>query len=118
MTASLNFVVALFVLYRFLPVSRTPTRRLVVCSSVASVLVLGLVFAGPIDRYFVKNYYFYGNYSEGLVNLFGTMKNAENVFRERSPYQRIDIVYRESGYTTDSLIDAYSSKFIEDPSQQ
>ena len=45
------------------------------------------------------------------------MENAEDVFRARSPYQRIDIVHDESGYPMDIVMDAYSRKFTRNPEQ-
>jgi spermidine synthase len=49
--------------------------------------------------------------------LFGSLKNVDDVFRARSPYQRIDIVHDVTGYDTDALIDTYSTKFTDNPGQ-
>ena len=117
LTAAINFAVAALSLYWFLPSSRRPARRLATTAAISGVLVLGLAFSGTIDRYFVKNYYFYFNYWNDLPTLFGTMQNADDVFRERSLYQRIDLVFDEEGYDTDSVIDAYSTKFTDNPAQ-
>jgi spermidine synthase len=117
LTSAANLVVALLALYWFLPRSERSYRRLASCGALASALVLGLVFAQPIDRYFVKNYYFYFNYAEDLGTLFGTMDNVDDIHRVRSLYQRIDLVHDELGYDTDMLIDIYSTKFVANPSQ-
>jgi spermidine synthase len=100
-----------------LPKSRRPALRFAASGSLAIAILLGLFFAQPIERYFVKNYYFYFDHSDDLVKLFGSLENTEDVFRARSPYQRIDIVHDKVGYDTDMVIDAYSSKFVENPMQ-
>jgi spermidine synthase len=117
LTAGINLIVALIALRWLLPKSRRPALRFAASGSLASAILLGLFFAQPIEQYFVKNYYFYFDHSDDLGKLFGSLENTEDVFRARSPYQRIDIVHDQSGYDTDMLIDAYSSKFIENPMQ-
>jgi spermidine synthase len=117
LTAGVNLIVALIALRWLLPKSRRPVFRFAISGSLAVAILIGLFFSQPIERYFVKNYYFYFDHSDDLVKLFGTLENTEDVFRTRSPYQRIDIVHDQSGYDTDMLIDAYSSKFVENPLQ-
>ena len=117
LTATVNFAIALVALNWFLPVSRRPVRQRLICGFMSIFLVLGLTFARPIDGYFVKNYYFYFEHSDDLPTLFGSMEHVDDVYRERSYYQRIDLVYDEAGFDTDSLIDVYSSKFTDNPSQ-
>lgn len=116
-TAALNCAVALIVLLWLLPKSRRPILRFAAIGSIATSIVLGLMFAKPIDQYFAKNYYFYWEHSDDLKKLFGTLENAEDVFRVRSPYQRIDIVFDERGYNTDFLIDDYTNKYRNNPDQ-
>ncbi len=117
LTAGINLIVALIALRWVLPKSRRPALRFAASGSLAIAILLGLFFAQPIERYFVKNYYFYFDHSDDLVKLFGSLENTEDVFRARSPYQRIDIVHDKVGYDTDMVIDAYSSKFVENPMQ-
>ena len=117
LTAAVNLTVALIALRWLLPRSRRPIFRLTATGSLTGAILLGLVFSQPIERYFVKNYYFYFDHSDDLKTLFGTLTNIDDVFRARSPYQRIDIVHDRAGYDTDLLIDTYSTKFIENPDQ-
>jgi spermidine synthase len=117
LTAGVNLIVALIALRWWLPKSRRPALRVATSGSLATAILIGLFFALPIEQYFVKNYYFYYDHRDDLFKLFGSLENTEDVFRARSPYQRIDIVHDETGYDTDMLIDAYSSKFVENPLQ-
>lgn len=117
LTAALNLVVAFMVLRWFLPASHRPKRRVAASGAIASALMLAMLFAGPIEGYFVKNYYFYDRHSDDLSTLFGSLENVDDVFRARSPYQRIDIVHDDSGFESDVVIDFYSSKFVENPAQ-
>ncbi len=117
MTASINLLVALIALRWLLPRSRRPVFRLAVCSFLSAGLLLGLVFAQPIEGYFVKNYYFYFEHSNDPATLFGSLENVDDVFLTRSPYQRIDIVHDEAGFDTDILIDTYTTKFLANPEQ-
>jgi spermidine synthase len=106
LTAGVNLCVALIALRWLLPKSQHPVLRLAVSGSMVIVIVIGLSFAQPIERYLVKNYYFYFEHSHDIRKLFGTIENVADVVRTRSPYQRIDIVYDEAGYDTDMVIDA------------
>jgi len=117
LTAGVNFMVALIALLWLLPKSRRPAFRLAASGSIACAILVALFYAQPIERYFVKNYYFYYDHADDLARLFGSLENVENVFRARSPYQRIDIVHDKVGYDTDVLIDTYSSKFVDNPAQ-
>ncbi len=120
LTAGVNLIVAFIALCWMLPKSQRSVLRLAANGLLATVILLGLFFAQPIERYFVKNYYFYFDYFDYFDNedrLFLSLEKVTNIFRERSPYQRIDIVYDEVGYRTDILINSYSSKFIENPVQ-
>ena len=117
MTAAVNLAVALIALRWLLPKSRRPLFRLAATGSLTGGILLGLLFSQPIERYFVKNYYFYFDHSDDLKTLFATLENIDDVFRARSPYQRIDIVHDRAGYDTDVLIDTYSTKFVENPAQ-
>jgi len=117
LTAGVNLAVALIALRWLLPKSRRPVFRLAASGSVAGAILLALVFAQPIEQYFVKNYYFYLPLSDDVGRLFGSMENADEVVRELSPYQRIDILHDRQGYENDILIDYYSSKFVDNPAQ-
>lgn len=117
LTAAVNLAVALIALRWLLPKSRRPVFRLAASGSIAGAILLALVYAHPIEQYFVKNYYLYLSLSDDYGKLFGSMENAEDVVRELSPYQRIDILHDREGYRNDMLIDFYSSKFVDNPAQ-
>jgi spermidine synthase len=117
LTAGVNLIVALIALLWLIPESRRPAFGLVASGSLACAILVALFYAQPVERYFVKNYYFFYDNADDLDGLFLSLENVENVFRERSPYQRIDIVHDQVGYDTDVLIDSYSSKFVENPAQ-
>ena len=116
-TAAVNLVVALIALRWFLPDNGERTSRFALGGTIASAILAALIFAQPIDRYFVKNYYFFEDYAGDWSGLIASLQNVEDVFRERSPYQRIDIVHDENGYESDVVIDFYSSKWLENPDQ-
>ena len=117
LTAAVNLVVAFIALRWLLPKSRRPAFRLAASGSIAGAILLALICAQPIEQYFVKNYYFYQIHSDDLGTLFGSMENSDDVVRELSPYQRIDLLHDREGYDTDVLIDSYSSKFVDNPAQ-
>ena len=113
--AAINLLVAFYILCRFL--SRAPRAMLKTIGSAAfgAVLIVAY-FAGPrIEQYFLKKYYYYINSAASLGALFDPMSHMPLVYRESSPYQKIDIVHDPGNY--DSLLAAYSTKFAEDPSK-
>lgn len=116
-TAGVNLIIAIIALVWWLPTSRRPGLRIAASASLAGAFALALLFAQPIEQYFVKNYYFYINHIEEPGMLLGSMQGAQDVYRERSPYQQIDIVHDSKGYDLDKLIDYYSSKFVDNPEQ-
>jgi spermidine synthase len=80
---------------------RRPVRqgRLgVVWGAVAACLVGGLVWAAPLEQYFLKQFYYvhdYVNDADGLADLFRPDK--PEIARVRSPYQTIDLVRQPWG---------------------
>ncbi|WP_435219881.1 spermidine synthase [Luminiphilus sp. nBUS_07] len=115
--ASLNIALATLALRAFIPNHRQPGLRFVPSGLLALTITLGLYFSTPVDRYFSKLYYFYLGQSDDLGQLFFSMDNAEDVFRARSPYQKIDLVYNERGFGTDLINGFYSNKFSDNPQQ-
>ena len=113
--AALNLLVAVYILRRFL--SRAPGATLKTLGSAAFGVVLIIAyFAGPhIEQYFLKRYYYYTSLTTILGTLFDLMDDMPFVYHEISPYQRIDIVHYPGSY--DELLEAYSTKFVEDPSK-
>ena len=115
--AVLNIILAGIALYFFLQKPHQSSLRFVATGLIALVLAMGLYFTEPMDRYFTKLYYFYWDQSDDVKQLFASMDNAEDVFRVRSPYQRIDLVYDREGEGPDPINDFYSSKFTDNPLQ-
>lgn len=113
--AALNLLVAGYILLRFL--SRAPGAILKAIGSAAFGVALILAFlAGPdIEQFFLKKYYFYLDSALDFGALFDPMEDMPFVYRESSPYQKIDIVHDPSVY--DEFMEAYSTKFIEFPSK-
>ena len=119
-TANANLCVAAFVLYRSSPAAprRQPVDGLAlragICAARTGVLVVSYANVSNLQQYFLKKYYYYDVAADSLGHLLKSMPDMPDVFRA-SPYQKIDIVQASSGDKT--LIDAYSTKHIEDPSQ-
>ena len=117
LTAAVNLVIAFIALRWLLPKQDRRGQRLVAGGTIAGLILSALYFAQPIEAYFVKNYYFYSNHLKDLPGLLLSLDNVDDVQRERSPYQRIDLVYDEAGYDSDIIIDFYSTKFVQKPTQ-
>ena len=113
--AAINLLVAFYILRRFL--YRTPRIMLKTAGSIAFGVVLLLAyFAAPhIEQFFLKKYYYYQDSAISLSALLDPMNHMPLVYRESSPYQKIDIVHVPDRY--DRLLEAYSTKFIENPSK-
>ena len=122
-TATVNFVVALFVFYRSLftrgkAALKTHVSGRLMAGLLAMVAAFQINYASLsiIEQYFLKKYYFYLRGSSSLATMFAPRREMPAVFRASSPYQKIDIVYDPAGYRSDMIIDAYSTKYIDDPS--
>lgn len=114
-TASMNITLAILALRTFIPSRSQFAFRFIPSGSLAVTIALGLYCAEPLDRYFTKLYYFYREQSHDLGQLFTSMDDAEDVFRARSSYQRIDLVHAKKGFQADYLHGFYSNKFSEKP---
>ena len=113
--AALNLLVAAYILRRFLPGSSGMRLKTFGSAAFGVVLILAY-FAGPhIEQYFLKKYYYYLESAVSLGTLFDPLDNMPFVYRESSPYQKIDIVHVPDQY--DELMEAYSTKFVEDRSK-
>ncbi len=113
--AALNLLIAAYILLRFLFQRPRTILKLAGCGAFAAVLVLGCLSARKIEQYALKKYYYYQEASFNLASLIEPMPELPDVFRESSPYQKIDIVRDPDPY--DDFIEHYSSKFFEDPRQ-
>ena len=115
--AGVNLLMAILALL----LGRASTRRLAVkiatTATLTVVLFTSVFNPAALEQYFMKKYYYYLEYSDSLSTLLGPINGGRSVFRARSPYQQIDLVFDSTGYKTDFLIDAYSTKFVENPLQ-
>ena len=114
MIAGLNLTVAIYILRRFL--LRAPGAILKTLGSAAfGAVLIFAYFSGPqIEQFFLKKYYFAPELTLSLANLFDPMRDMPFVYRESSPYQKIDIVHIPD--LTGDIIEAYSTKFNEEDS--
>lgn len=113
-TAVANLSVAAYVIHRFVPRDSWVLERTVATAALGGLLLVGISQGSAIEQYFLKRYYFHFQAAErGLP--FSALDDLPNVTRAYSPYQKIDLVYDPSGYPTDILLNAYSTKWREHP---
>ncbi len=117
LTASINLAVALLALWWASLPPEQIAKRLSFCGVLATTMLFSFFSVSSIEQYFMKKYYYYWDYAEEFTLFLGSLSVVENVFRTRSPYQQIDLVYDDEGYHTDALIDVYSTKFLENEKQ-
>jgi spermidine synthase len=96
-------------------------RRGVVTAAVGVALVAVAANAPRIQQYLLRKYYYYYEAADaaerdGLLALFAPMPDLPAVQRWRSPYQRIDLMRDVEPDPLNGLIDAYSDKADEAPS--
>ena len=113
LTASVNLVVALVTLCWILPDKKQFVARIAIPGLLFFVLIAGLFKTESFEQYFLKKYYYYLSYPTKSAFLLDSMSEREDVLRVRSPYQQIDIVSDTPRHKGDLLIDAYSTKFLE-----
>ncbi len=113
--AGLNLLVAFYLLRCLLPRSPWASVKTVGCAVFGTILVVATMAQAEIDQYFLQRYYYYQEASESLGQLIRPMHDMPFVYRENSPYQKIDIVHDPGHY--DNFMEAYSTKFIEKPYQ-
>ncbi len=120
-TAFANTIAGFFILVFFVRPQRAKIPAAVTVI-LGAFLIIGNACSGSIQQYFLKRYYYYNEYYNRLKNFdFLSYMTANMDFppveRISSPYQKIDIV-KEVSYGdpfTPFLIDAYSTKYIDDP---
>ncbi|MCH7565515.1 MAG: hypothetical protein IH968_17015, partial [Gemmatimonadetes bacterium] len=78
------------------------------------LLLVGTSQGSAIQQYFLKRYYFHFQAAERALP-FSALNDLPHVTRAYSPYQKIDLVYDPSGYPTDMLLEAYSTKWRDHP---
>jgi spermidine synthase len=86
----------------------------------AFVWMLGAVYAGPLNQYFLKKYYYYPFTVRSMSALWQSMEAYPRVERYGSSYQRIDVVkmpYDADHQRAIALVNAYQSrdKATQDP---
>ena len=116
-TAAVNLTVAAYVLHRFVPRGDWRLAKAGVVGAFGVVLLLGMSQGATIQQYFLKRYYFHMEAASQFSPL-GALHDQPDVFRAYSPYQKIDLVYDPSGYPTDMLLEAYSTKYETYPSAE
>jgi len=116
-TAAVNLTAAAYVLYRFVPREAHRFAKVEVVGIFGALLVLGMSQGGTIPQYFLQRYYFHLE-AASQSSRFGPLRDQPDVFRAYSPYQKIDLVHDPSGYPTDMLLEAYSTKYETYPSAE
>ncbi|MCH7532596.1 MAG: hypothetical protein IIB36_12680 [Gemmatimonadetes bacterium] len=114
-TALVNLSAGAYVLHRFVPRKQRFRVKTTLALALGAVLVFGISQGGHIQQYFLKRYYFYID-AAAIGSPFGYLSELPDIVRVSSPYQKIDLVHDTSVYEGSVLIDAYSTKFAEDPS--
>mgnify|MGYP001181845676 CR=1 FL=1 len=109
-TAGVNLVVALGIL-----VHRTAGRGRLLGPALAAGTLAGLLAAvaastARIEQYFLRKYYYYTHANASLLAVFAPMPELPEVFRVRSPYQRIDIMQDVDPDASRTLMQFYSTK--------
>jgi len=117
LTAIANLVVAILILVMFLGEKEKVLLKSALSGALLVALLGGMLNLSRIEQFFLKRYYYFIEASQTFPDLFASLERFPHVFRASSPYQKIDIVHDVMGYPSDVLIDAYSTKFIEDPNQ-
>ena len=107
--AALNLIVAVYILWRFLAHAPGLVLKKLGSAAFGVMLVIGYLSSSHIEQFFLKKYYYYPDTFTGLDSLFDPMNDMPKVFRESSPYQKIDIVHIPNN--TDDFIELYSTKF-------
>ncbi|MFQ5796994.1 MAG: spermidine synthase, partial [Candidatus Bipolaricaulia bacterium] len=113
--AALNLLVAVYILRRFLSWAPGATLKTLGSATFGVALTIAYLAGSHIEQYFLKKYYFYIESGVSLATLFDPLHDMPFVYRESSPYQKIDIVHDPGRY--DILMEAYSTKFTEDRSK-
>jgi len=114
--ALVNLFVALVILFVFLKEYKKIGLKLAGAGFLIFVFMFGLVNSRHIQQYFLKRYYYYDSL-RGAADFFKCLNDFPEIERFSSPYQKIDIVKGISDKNSFSslLVDAYTSKYTEDP---
>ena len=116
-TAMANLAVATYVLHRLIPHPRRLGLKTAVVAVLGILLGMGASQGSSIQQYFLKRYYFHPQAARRAA-LFDPLRDLPPVFRAYSPYQKIDLVYDPSGYSTDYLLSSFSTKYDAYPASQ
>lgn len=114
-TAIVNLSVGAWILWRFVRHDARIWSRAAATFAFGSVLLLAVSQGNTIQQYFLKRYYFHIDAAD-RQSLFGPLSDFPDVYRAFSPYQKIDLVHDLTGYDSDVIIDAFSTKFVNDRS--
>lgn len=111
--ATLNAIAAMLIVTK---TARHRGFRAALALLAVVVTLGGLAIREPMSQYFLRKYYYYQYFTESLSQMFAANEQLPFVERYRSPYQQIDIVPDFIGDSSDIVIDAYSTKYLQDPS--
>ena len=113
-TGMVNLLVGAYILRRFVTPGRGVRLKTALCVVFGGLLLFGISQGPGMQQYFLKRYYYTPDAAE-MGSRFGPLNELPDVQRVYSPYQKIDLVNDSSPYWGDQLIDAYSTKYIDDP---
>lgn len=118
MIACVNLAVAALIVATRLAGAPGRRRRWIALGGVAALLLFGIVQVRPLQSWMLKGYYYYieaSTHEDGLAHRLGSLSDYPEVLRERSPYQRIDLVPDPSPGISALLMGAYSQKLLREP---
>ena len=111
--ASINLVVAIYILPTYLATSKLLARSVVTILLIFALL-LGFFNLPRIEQFVLKRYYY--ALEESLPwEFLPELSAMPQIDRISSRYQKIDLVQDFVGSSSDILIDAYSTKYLENP---
>ncbi len=115
--ATLNLLIAVFMLLVFVKNERKLSMRLGGASIFLAILIFALIYIQDIQQYLLKKYYYYFRSTESAGAIFAPVNDLSNIERFSSPYQKIDIVRFPTlkNSLAPYIINAYSTKYQEDP---
>jgi spermidine synthase len=113
--ATLNTMVAIWLGVNSRNQATSCLPRLACVGLVTVILAVGISNLGYIQQYYLKKYYYFRDTTQELSTLFVPMDFFPDVLRTRSAYQEIDIVEDIHRHEGNYLINAYSTKFLEEP---
>lgn len=113
--SALNASVAIWLIYKYGNRAGAVAPKVVSVTLFVVMLGVAVSYLPEIQQYFLKKYYYSKVATKSWSTLFASTDELPTVFRTSSPYQKIDIIEDKEIHAGDLLINAYSTKFIEEP---